>query len=312
MMPRPCVNPHRVDPPMAALTNRLPGFAWVAASALALLLAGCTSPPNKPSNPAQLQGEAHSQAAAKALRRGDLASATASYQAALTAAESVEDLESTAIALLNLGAVQGQAGQTEAALARMDRILRQPSPFSDAAQARAAARKALLLVDQGQLPQALQWADRSQALCADACGLAPAMNNLRAHVALAGSDLERAAALASRAAEQAASAGLLAEQANGQRLAGRALSLQGQHERAAASLAQALLLDQTLGLPDRIALDLQYAAENEVRRGQPAVARTYLERALVVSQAAGQTSRVALLRQQLQSLPVLAAGSTSR
>ena len=311
-MPRPCVNPHRVDLPTAAFAQRLPAAAWAMASALALLLAGCASPPGQPSNPAQLQAEAHSQAAAKALRRGDLASATASYQAALTAAESVEDLEATAVALLNLGAVQGQAGQTDAALARLDRILRQPSLFSVAAQARAAARKALLLVDQGQLAQALQWADRSQALCPDACGLAPALNNLRAHAALTGGDLERAAALASRAAEQAASAGLPAEQANGQRLAGRALSLQGQHERAAVWLAQALLLDQSLGLPDRIASDLQYAAENEVRRGQPAVARAYLERALVVSQAAGQTSRVALLRQQLQLLPVSAAGSAPR
>ena len=269
---------------------------------MALQLMACSSPPSKPSSPARAQGEAQNQNAARALRRGDAAAALASYQAALASAESVEDFESSAVALLNLATVHSQLGQTEAALARVDRILAGSGLFSVGAQAQAAARKALLLLDQGQVEQALLWADRSLLLCPTACALAAAMNNLRAHVALGRGELERATALALQAAEQAAAAGLQAEQANGQRLAGRALSQQGQHERAAQLLAQALLLDQTLGLPDRIASDLQYAAQNEVRRGQPGAARAYLERAWVVSQAAGHTARAAALRQQLQSM----------
>lgn len=327
-MQRPCVNPHRADQTTAERRSRRPHNAltrtatrprWVLTvlpavlSAVgALALTACSSPPAKPSSPAQAQWEAQSQAAARALRRGDGASALASYQAALATAEAVEDFESAAISLLNLAAVQGQAGQTQAAMARVDRILGQPAHFSAAAQAQAAARKALLHADLGQPAQALQWADRSQALCPDTCGLAPVLNNLRAHVALSQGELDRAAILAAKAVEQAAAAGLQAEQANGLRLAGRAHSQQGQHERAAQQLAQALLLDQTLGLPERISLDLQYAAENEVQRGQTGAARAYLERALVVSQAAGQSARVLALRQQLQSLVSPAAGTATR
>ena len=272
------------------------------ASVMALQLTACSAPPSKPSSPAQAQGQAQNQNAARALRRGDAASALASYQAALAAAESVEDFESSAVALLNLATVHSQLGQNEAALARVERILAQPALFSVNAQAQAAARKALLLLDQDQIEQALTWAERSLLLCPSACALAPAMNNLRAHVALGRGELARATSLALQAAEQAAAAGLQAEQANGQRLAGRALSQQGQHEPAAQLLAQALLLDQALGLPDRIASDLQYAAQNEQRRGQLAAAKAYLERAWVVSQAAGHTARAAALRQQLQSM----------
>lgn len=262
----------------------------------------CSAPPSKPSSAAQAQAEAQNQNAARALRRGDTATALASYQAVLASAESVEDFESTAVALLNLAKMHSQLGQTEAAMARVDRILAGPALFSVSAQAQAAARKALLWLDQGQTEQALSWADRSLLLCPSACGLAPAMNNLRAHVALGRGELDRTTSLALQAAEQAAAAGLQAEQANGQRLAGRALSQQGQHERAAQLLAQALRLDQTLGLPDRIASDLQYAALNEQRRGQLGAAKAYLERAWVVSHAAGHTVRAAALRQQLQSM----------
>lgn len=321
-MQRPFVNPHRVEPrrpdwglqaglhrlrrphagAAAVAAQTLRASALLLASVVTLQLMACSSPPAKPSSPAQAQGQAQNQNAARALRRGDAAAALASYQAALAAAESVEDFESSAVALLNLATVHSQLGQNEAALAQVDRILAAPALFSVAAQAQAAARKALLWVDQGQIEQALSWADRSLVLCPSTCALAPAMNNLRAHVALGRGELERATHLALQAAEQAAAAGLPAEQANGQRLAGRALSQQGQHVRAAELLAQALLLDQTLGLPDRIAADLQFAAQNEVRRGQLGAAKAYLERAWVVSQAAGHTARAAALRQQLQSM----------
>ena len=277
-------------------------FSVLLASVMALQLTACSAPPSKPSSPAQAQVQVQNQNAARALQRGDTTSALASYQAALVAAESVEDFESSAVALLNLATVHSQRGQTEAALARVDRILAQPALFSVGAQAQAAARKALLLLDLGQIEQALTGAERSLLLCPSACALAPAMNNLRAHVALGRGELARATSLALQAAEQAAAAGLQAEQANGQRLAGRALSQQGQHEPAAQLLAQALLLDQALGLPDRIASDLQYAAQNEQRRGQLGAAKAYLERAWVVSQAAGHTARAAALRQQLQSM----------
>lgn len=319
-MPRPFVNPRPAEPrstdlgPQAGVSRRSRPKAGAAAartcgvlrvlltSVLALQLLACSAPPGKPSNLAQVQWGAQHQNAARALRRGDPVSALASYEAALAAAESVEDFESSAVALLNLATVHSQLEQTEAALARVDRILARPALFSVGAQAQAAARKALLLVDQGQIDQALQWAERGLVLCPSDCALAPAMNNLRAHAALSSGNLEPAFGLAMQAAGLAAAAGLPAEQANGQRLAGRALSQQGQHERAAQLLAQALLLDQTLGLPDRIAADLQYSAQNELRRGQKRAAKAFLERALVVSQAAGHTARAAALRQQLQSM----------
>ncbi len=254
------------------------------AALLAAALAGCGSPP-KPRSPQQAAVMAAQQAGGRALARGDLAGALAAYRQALRAAESVEDFEGVATAHLNMAAVHARAGRAPEADAELDQVLDTPQRFPVPLLQQAAARKALAALDAGHPSEALGWADRAQEGCVGPCPLAPAMDNLRAAVALQQGDATRAASLAARAAAAATGA----EHANALRLQGRALTRMGDTAAAAAVLAQALAEDRTLGLPERIALDLIHAAENEDRRGQRAASRDFYERALQVSRAAGLT-----------------------
>lgn len=260
--------------------------ALVLALVLCLGLAACSAPPSKPPSAAQVAAQAQAQNGGRALRRGDLEGALAAYTEALAAADSVEDFDAAGTQLLNLALVHARLGQAGAAQARLDRILNAPQRYSDTLQGQAAARKALLLLDAGAHGIAMHWADRAQAHCPEPCALTPAMTNLRAFIALERGDAQRAAGMAARAAELATDHGLPAERANALRLQGRAQTRLGQTGPAAQALAQALIIDRDLGLPERIALDLMYAGENEAQRGDAAAARDFFERALQVSVAA--------------------------
>lgn len=266
--------------------GRLPVAPLLMTLLLMALLGACGSPP-RPANAPQAALQSAQQAGGRALARGDLAAALAAYRQALAAAESVEDFEGTATARLNLAAVHTRAGRPAEAEAQLDALLATPQRYPAALQQQAAARKALLALDTGRASDALAWAGRAEAGCPAPCAVAPAMDNLRAALALQQGQAAQAEALAVRAAAQAAAAGLPAEQANAWRLQGRALTLRGDTTAAATVLAQALDADRALGLPERIALDLIHAAENEDRRQQPAAARAFYERALQVSRAAG-------------------------
>jgi tetratricopeptide (TPR) repeat protein len=90
-----------------------------------------------------------------------------------------------------------------------------------------------------------------------------------------------------------------AEHANALRLLGRARTRLGKTDDAAAALARALQIDRELGLPERIALDLMYAGENEERRGRAAAAREFYERALRVSLGGSLSNLVQALQVRL-------------
>jgi hypothetical protein len=272
---------------------------------LALIgLVACTTPKTPPESALHLQGVALQMAGTRALQRGELAAARTAYLAALAAAESIEDFSAAGSALLNLAVVQARLGQRADAHERLNRLLQSPLRFPAALQHQAAARKALLWVDEGANAEALRWADAAEAGCAAPCPVAPAMDNLRAHLALGRGDAPAAAAAAQRAAAAAAVLALPAEQANALRLAGRAALVQGDADAAATVLAQALKIDQALGLPERIALDLQFAAQAEVLRGQAAAAREFYARAAVVREALGDTLGAQALRAQAARLAV--------
>lgn len=289
-----CVNRRRAEPLRHAVAVAL--CAVVAAG-----LFGCGSAP--PALNAQQQGAiAASQSAARALARGDMVQARAQYERALAAAESVEDFALAGTTLLNLALLHGRLGEPAAGHARLDRILAAPQRYGSALQAPAATRKALLHLDGPDLGAALSWADRAQAACTAPCELAAVLANLRAHVALQRGDFAQALQLASGAAALSSQPGQAAEQANALRLQGRARSQLGQTSEAAAVLAQALAIDQRLGMPERVALDLFYAGENEQRREQRDAAREFFERALVVAQAAGLAPTVKVLSSRLAAL----------
>lgn len=284
-----CASPRRLD------------AATIAAGLLAAaMLAGCGTPPALRSAPQQSAASA-SQQAARALAAGELEQALTLYARALAAAESVEDFELAGAALLNLALVHSRRGEAALAHGRLDRILAAPQRYGTALQARAAARKALLHADSNDLDAALQAAASALAACPAPCDVGAVLANVRAHVALQRGDAAGAAAEAGRAITLAAEQP--AELANGQRQLGRAQLQLGQTAEAAATLALALAIDQRLGLPDRIGLDLLLAGDTEVRRNQAAAAREFYERALTVYSAGGFVKPADAVRARLAALP---------
>ena len=288
------------------------GARWRVLAAAASLLAGCASAPDQPPSRAQGQAVATSERAARLLARGDLAAARQGYLQALAAAQAVQDPALEGAALLNLTLVNARLGDLAGAHLAVDRILAAPARFGPALQARAAARKALLRLDDHAPDEALRWADQADRACERPCSLAAAMHNLRAQVALARGDAAAAAAAAHLAAAAAVAAAQPAEEAGALRLLARAWMRQGDPTlatQAADALARALAIDRRLGLPDRVALDLLFAADNEDQRGQPAAASDLLGRALAVYTAIGDARNAEAVRQRLAARPAASGGT---
>lgn len=304
--------PRHADLPATPLPRRrLPAAArgwrvsaaprgWLLAAAS--LLAGCASGPDLPPSRAQDQAVTSSERAARLVARGDLAAARQGYLGALAAAQAVQDPALEGAALLNLTLVNARLGDLAGAHAAVDRVLAAPARFGPALQARAAARKALLRLDDNSPDDALRWAEQADRACERPCALAAAMHNLRAQVALSRGDAVAAAAAAQAGAAAAVATAQPAEEAGALRLLARAWMQQAEPRLAAQTadvLARALAIDRQLGQPDRVALDLLLAADHEDQRGNGAAASELLDRALAVYTATGDRRNAERVRQRL-------------
>lgn len=274
---------------------RAHGLSWLAV--LTLVISGCGSAEKPTHNALQAAALSTSNSAARALSRGDLAQARQLYERALASADSVEDFALAGAVLNNLALVHqraaerlsGAARQTEldTALARLQRVQQAPQRYGGALQAAASTRMALVQLDRGDAAAAARAADAATRACAAPCEHGATLALVRAQLAWQQQDAAGTVRAAEQALALATAAGLANEQANAHRQLGRARAMLGQHAQAAADLAQALVIDQRLGLPERIALDLLWAGDVEAARGQAAAAREFRERALVVASGAG-------------------------
>ncbi|MFM9971349.1 MAG: tetratricopeptide repeat protein [Burkholderiales bacterium] len=264
-------------------------------------MAACGAPAQQPINFAEETARARNLAANRLLESGNLDGALAQYRLALEAARSVENFELMGSILLNLSLAHAKSFQWVEAHGAVDTLIASPANFAPALAGQARARKALLHLDQGNLPAALNLANDAERGCATPCPFAAALANLRAFVAIEQGRYEEAAALGMRARELANKTE--SEQATASRLQGRALSLMGRHADALTALTQALQLDKTLGASASITLDLIYLGDAESRRQGFAAARDYYERALAVSMASGDTQGAALARARANAVP---------
>lgn len=277
--------------------------------ALAFVAAGCGGAPPVQRNALQQSALSTAQSAARSLGRGDLAQARTLYERALASADAVEDFALAGALLNNLALVHQRNAERESGAARarelaaahghLDRVLGAPQRYGPELHAAAAVRKAMLHLDAAEDGAAARWADAAASSCATPCVHAATLALLRAQLAWQRGDTAVALALSEQALAAASAQQQSAEQANALRHRGRAASRLGNAAQAAADLAQALAIDQQLGLPERIALDLVWAGDAEHRRGAAAAAREFYERALVVYQAAGLTALAERVRERL-------------
>jgi tetratricopeptide (TPR) repeat protein len=255
------------------------------------LVAACAGAP-APSQPAQPVAQASSAAmeanrrAEASLRRGDLEAAAARYREALRLSLAVEDAEGIAANALSLSVVLQRQGKLEEARASLAPLLERATlGFPPERRTQAALRRAVLDLDERRPAGAAEWAARAAAWCPNPCAQAAAIRNVQGQLALEAGRHDEAARAAREALASARAAADATETANALRLAGLAAIAAGDGAAASGPLAEALALDQGLGAPRKMALDLIGLGRAAALRGEREAARAFYARALAVSEA---------------------------
>lgn len=248
---------------------------------LGLLLTACAHTPETRS-PRLIQATDFNQEGEKAYRYGEYQSAIENFQASLLINESVENLDGIAINLIDLAKSYQAIESLNEAHRAVDRILQDKVlHFPDEYLAAAAAQKSLLLLSQNDLVDAARWVDKAMSWCAQ-CRVRGTVLNVQSNIALRRNDAVAAARWAEMALKENKGRSPV-EYANSLRLLARA-KLSGNNAGAALPLLEeALELDKRLGMPAKIAYDMNIIAEVYLALGDQNKAYGYRERARRVS-----------------------------
>lgn len=242
---------------------------------IGLLLVGCGTTP-APLPPLQAQALRHHQRGAELRAQGDLVPAGNNFIEAYRVYASIEDLEGSSAALLNLAALARLQEQYENAAA----YLEQAHYLAVSQHAGTLAyEQALLSLHNGNFVAARSSAN--MALGNDS-KLAGAVNNLLARICYLQQDSVGARRFLEAALKRLNDDADARERSNALRLLGRLEIDAGRTADAAASLQQALLIDKRLNLPDKLAVDLLLLADNAHASGNWRTEIDYLRRLFVV------------------------------
>lgn len=273
---------------------------------LCLMLTACGSAPEKPNSRSE-QGIRLSARADAAFLQGEYERAKNDYLQALRINQSVENAAEIAILRFNLARVFRELAQPEQAHLQLEALFSDTAlTYPAATLAAAAALKSQLYLDVNELPLALSWIEKADGNCQKKCTVAGSLLLLRAQLAQRDKRLDEALKFADDAVAALNSGMQQMELANAQRISGEISMAKNDFIRAIQSFQQAYAIDQKLGIPGRIRLDLLRLATAHERAGATATALPYYARALAVSEAMGSAQgadEVRGLMKGLQGLP---------
>lgn len=266
------------------------------------LLVACSSQPEKQSFLGE-QAYKLSQRADAAFMEGAYERAKADYLQALRISLSLENAADIAAVRINLARVfRGQALPGQAHL-RLDALFLEPAlPYPPTMLAAACALKSLLYLESDEPSAALIWAEKGERYCRKACAVAGSLLLLRAQLAQRDNRLDEALEFADAAADVLDSGLQEIELANAKRLSGEISLAKSDHTRSIRMFQQALVIDQKLGIPFKIRLDLLRLGEAHERSGAAALALHYYARALTVSEAMGSRQGADEARAHMEKL----------
>jgi tetratricopeptide (TPR) repeat protein len=243
-----------------------------------LLLSGCGHV-EEARSARQEQATDFNQRAQRAFLRGDYQVAATLYENALRLDVAIENMNGIAINTLNLARVNQVLGRDDVAQQYLDRLLEDKAlHYAPAQLAAAAAQRSLLGLKQGDDAGAAAWADKAAAYCGSDCPLVGVIDNARANIALRANDADKTLYWGERAASENKSTSPL-EYANSLRLTASARMLKSEHEAALRLAEEALAIDKSLGLPDKIHQDLLLAGQAHQGLGHADQAAEYRDRA---------------------------------
>ncbi len=252
-----------------------------------LLLAACGSAPEK-KNPLAAQAVTRSVRGEMAYMRGDYESALHEYGMALRAHLALEQVDGIAITRINLASVWRELGQLNQAHAQLAALFAPPKLiYSSERLAAAATMQSRLYLEEGQTGLAEQWLVRGEEHCQSRCEIAASLYLLRAQLALREQHLVEARRLVDLATKGLQGPSQRIELANAQRLSGDIYLAENDVERAIVQFESALQLDQTIGLPAKIKLDLLRLSQAAQQAGKVEASSNYAARAESVNRAIG-------------------------
>jgi len=263
----------------------------VAVLLLLLSLAACSSTPPPRLPAVKEHADITDKQARRALRSGNLHLARALYERSLRLNQSLDDLAGVAAATIDLASVYHGLQKDEEALRLLDGLLGEKhTPYPEDMLGLAAFRKAVILVgsDSKEAPAAVAAAEQ---MCDRSCASMAGLLNLKARMALKHKDYAAAAALANDAAGNAGDN--RRELTNARRHMAAAEMGLGHTEQALSHFRQALEMDKQLGLPKRIAIDLDGVASALEKLGQKEEAAAYARRAKAAHEASHAMSGIA-------------------
>lgn len=244
----------------------------------ALLLSACGQTAPKRNARLELAAE-HSQSAQRAFDRGDYQVAARQYEMALQVDVAVENVSGIAIDVLNLSRVYQLLGHAEVADAYLDKLLQdQVLEYETSYLAMAATQKSLLILQRNDVAGAKGWLEKAAAWCGSKCAVSGVIDNARAGIALREQDAGQALHWSERAASANRNTSPL-EYGNALRYIGEAKLLQGEPAAALKLAEEALVVDKSLGLPEKIRQDLLLSARACEAQGATELAGRYRERA---------------------------------
>ena len=261
--------------------------------AACMLLLGCGSAPER-RNAMSAQALKHSERAARAYTQGELNRAVVEYQQSLRGAQAIEDVTAIAVARINLARVWRELSRYDLSHQQLAALFGAPQlAYPPSSMSAAAVMQAQLYMEQGEMAYAADWLARGEALCSSGCEFKASLQLLRAQLAMREHHLDEANKLVDDAIGALKSPAQSIELANALRLSGELAYAASDDARAIARLEQALALDQKLGLPAKIRLDLSRLAQASARAGKVTEAGNYAARADAVGRASGALPEIA-------------------
>ncbi len=226
------------------------------------------------------------QRAARAFARGEYLAAGQLYENALQLDIAIENVDGIAINTLNLAKVSLVLGKNAQAYRYLDSLLEDKAlHFAPSRLVAAAVQKSLLRLQEDDVPGATSWADKAAAWCTADCKLSGVIGNARASIALRANDADKTLHWSERAAGENKDSSPL-EYANSLRLAAAARQLKNEYDAALRLSEEALAIDKSLGLPDKIRQDLLLSAQAHEKLGHAEEAAQFRDRAARIAATA--------------------------
>lgn len=267
-----------------------------------LILVACGSAPEK-QNPPTEQAIRLSARADAAFIQGEYERAKKDYRQALRINQSVENAAGIAILRFNLARVFRELAQLELAHLQLDALFSEPTlAYPSDTLVAAAVLKSQLHLESNEPSLALSWVEKGERLCQKSCSVAGSLLLLRAQLAQRDHRLDEALKFAADAEAALKSGMQQVELANAQRLSGEISLAKNDFIKAVQSFQQALAIDQKLGLPGKIRLDLLRLGTANERAGAVTTALHFYTRALAVSVAMNSAQGADEVRDHMKNM----------